>query len=495
MKLLHTFGVAASLAIASLLSACGGSSDPAPSTSNPTPTVNATVSGTVRNAAGDALAGVHVSLGSHAVDTDASGKYEFVLANTTSDTVMRFTKAGFAPQVRRADPLSARSLQAVNATLSPVTYSTTFAPASAATLAVPSSPALVTLAANALVRTGGSAATGPARVEMTVIDASEVTGIMPGNYEAGTAAAPQAIESNGALQVEFTDVDGSRLQLATGQSATIRIPAVSRGGSALPTTIPLFYLDETTGFWVQEGSATLHGAAASQYYEGTVTHFTVWNGDRVLDTVYVNGCVQEAAGSRVGAGVAVSGEGVDYIGFTGALTDTTGAFRIAVRKSSVTKLFGQSLSPLRYGPAVDVTVGTTDVTMTSCLVLSSDGYSPPLTFPPTPVTPVPTPVAAYAGHYTGTYAGNETGTFDVTISTSGVVTGTGHSTTYSLNFSVSGAVVAGGALSLDAAGGTAGASAFTGAINSTTGAVTGTWRYLSTSPASSDGTFSGARGS
>ena len=82
----------------------------------------------------------------------------------------------------------------------------------------------------------------------------------------------------------------------------------------------------------------------------------------------------------------------------------------------------------------------------------------------------------------------------MTISTSGVVTGSGHSTTYNLDFSVSGAVVAGGALSLDATAGSAGSSAFTGTINSTTGAVTGSWRYLTTSPSSSDGTFSGTRG-
>ena len=74
-----------------------------------------------------------------------------------------------------------------------------------------------------------------------------MTGVMPGNYQTGTAAAPQLIESNGALQVEFADADGTKLQLAAGQTATIRIPAVSRGGAALPTTIPLFYLDETTG--------------------------------------------------------------------------------------------------------------------------------------------------------------------------------------------------------------------------------------------------------
>jgi hypothetical protein len=493
MNLLRACGVVASLAIASLLSACGGGSDN-PTPTPPPPAANATVSGIVRGADGAAMAGVHVALGSNTVDTDANGQYQLVVPNTTTDTVLRFSKADYATQLRRAESLATRSVQAVNATLSHVSVRTSFDPASAATLTISGSSAQVTLAANALVRSSGGAPTGQAMAELTVIDASEVTGVMPGNYQTGTATSPQPIESNGALQVEFTDADGTKLQLAAGQTATIRIPAVSRGGSALPATIPLFYLDETTGMWVQEGSATLQGTGSAQYYEGTVTHFTTWNCDRIYETVYINGCLQESTGTRVGAGALVWGEGADYIGFTSTTTDATGAFRIAVRKSSVTKLFGQTFTPFRYGPAVPVTVGTTDVTMTSCLTLSSDGYSPPLTFPPTPVTPVPTPVAAYAGHYTGTYAGKESGTFDVTISTSGVVTGTGHSATYSLDFSVSGAVAAGGALSLDAAAGTAGASAFSGTINSTTGAVTGSWRYLTTSPASSDGTFSGTRG-
>jgi hypothetical protein len=494
MNLLRACGVVASIAIASLLSACGGGSDAPPTTPTPTPTVNATVSGIVRSAAGAAMAGVHVTLGSSTADTDANGQYQFTLPNTTTDNVLRFSKTGYASQVRRTEALSTRSLQAVNATLSQVTASPVFSPSSANTLTVTGSTAQVTLAANALVRAGGAAATGPATAQLTVIDPSELTGVMPGNYQTGTAAAPQLIESNGALQVEFTDADGSKLQLAAGQTATIRIPAVSRGGAALPTTIPLFYLDETTALWVQEGSATLQGTAPAQYYEGTVTHFTVWNGDRVIDTVFINGCLQESTGTRVGAGALVLGEGVDYIGFTTAYTDATGAFRIPVRKSSITKLLGQSLSPFRFGPAVAVTVGTTDVTMTGCLTLDSDGYSPPLAFPPTPVTPSPTPVGAYAGHYTGTYAGKESGTFDVTISASGVVTGSVHSITYSMDFSVNGAVAAGGALSLDAAAGTAGASAFSGTINSSTGAVVGSWRYLSTAPPSTDGTFSGTRG-
>jgi hypothetical protein len=304
-------------------------------------------------------------------------------------------------------------------------------------------------------------------------------------------AAP--IESFGALQVNLLDADGSKLNLASGQSATIRIPAVSRGGAALPSTVPLFYFDESTGLWVQEGTATLQGASPSQFYQGTVSHFSTWNADRLLDTVFLNGCVQDAAGARVGAGVSVVAGGVDYIASPSAVTDSTGAFRMAVKKNATTRLFadaGQSFS-LR----TTVAPGATDLTLSSCLVLDQNGRAPALLFPTgtPPATPTPTPVATYAGNYAGTYAGAEAGTFSVTITSAGVVTGTGHSTTFNINFGVIGSVVAGGKVALNAAAGTAGASSFDGTIDASTGAVAGTWRYVTTPTGSTNGTFVGAK--
>jgi hypothetical protein len=342
-----------------------------------------------------------------------------------------------------------------------------------------------------LVRANGAAAAGPATVQITNLDASQVTGVMPGNYLARNGNTTQAIESNGAMQVEFADADGSKLQLASGQTATIRIPAVKRGNTTLPATIALYYLDEASGLWVQDGSATLQGTAPSQYYEGTVTHFTAWNADKPYDTVYINGCLQDASGKRITTNAFVLGEGVDYIATTYAQGDSAGNFRMAVKKNSTTRLFGQQLSPVRYSATVDVAVADTDVTMSSCLVLDVDGYAPALGFPP--VSGPPTPVGAYSGHYTGTFGGTETGTFDVTISDTGRVLGGGHSATFNIDFLVNGTVAPGGSLSLDATAGTAGASLFNGSIDASTGVVSGTWRYSTTPSGTTNGTFSGKK--
>lgn len=487
MKLFRMWPAAASLTLAALLSACGGGNDStAPQVS--TPVAFATVSGIVRDASGAVTPGVHVTFGTQTADTDASGKYSLNVPSTSTETVLSFAKTGYAAQMRKAQPVSAVTLQAVDATLTPIDASNSFNPAAAATFSVPGSSAQVTLAAGSLVRSSGGAPTGPATAELTVIDASKDSSVMPGNYLTGASA---MIESNGALQVNLLDADGTKLNLAAGKTATIRIPAVSRGGTPLPTTIPLFYFDDTTGVWVQEGSAALQGTAPSQYYEGAVSHFTVWNADRIVDVVYINGCVQESGGARV-AKVVVSGSGVDYIGSSVATTDSNGAFRIAVKQSATTRLYGQSLLPYRYGPAVDVALGTTDVTMPSCLVLTTDGVAPAVVFPPVP--PGPTPVGDYAGNYSGTFSGVESGTFAVNMTTTGVVVGSGHSATYNIDFLVNGNVSAGGSISLNATAGTAGASIFTGSINVTTGAVTGTWRYSTTPSGANNGTFTGTRG-
>jgi hypothetical protein len=475
-----------------MLSACGGGGS---STEAPAAAAQATISGTVRDAASQPVAGVRVALGGSTVDTDGSGQYSLSVAPSAAPTnLVSFAKVGYASQTSTTtQALSSGATVRVDATVVPVGATASFNPATSATLTVSGSTASVGLPAASLVRANGSAASGPAQAQLTVIDPSVDASVMPGNFTAagGSVAAP--IESFGALQVNLVDADGSKLNLASGQSATIRIPAVSRGGAALPGTVPLFYFDESTGLWVQEGTATLQGTAPSQFYQGTVSHFTTWNADRLLDTVFLNGCVQDAAGARVGAGVLIVAGGVDYIASPSAVTDSTGAFRMAVKKNATTRLFadaGQSFS-LR----TTVAPGATDLTLSSCLVLDQNGRAPALVFPTStpPATPTPTPVATYAGNYAGTYAGAEAGTFSVTISSGGVVTGTGHSTTFNINFGVVGTVVAGGTVALNAAAGTAGASSFDGTINASTGAVAGTWRYVTTPTGSTNGTFVGAK--
>jgi len=485
------------LAMASLLAACGGGSDPEPAPPEvPTPVVFATISGTVRDTDGLPVSGVRAAAGDQSADTDADGRYSLSLeATTPAPVVVSFTKAGLATQTRlAADPLTNASNGPLDAIVVPVGSSTAFDPAATATLAVAGTSARVTLPAASLVRSDGGPITGPATAELTVLDASAISGVMPGNYLAVDGNDTQPIESYGALQVELRDADGTELNLAEGQSATLRIPAASRGGAALPASIPLFYFDESTGLWVQDGSATLQGTAPDQYYEGSVGHFSVWNADIVTETVYVDGCIEDSNGARMGAVALALGEGVDYIGSSAALTDGNGDFRLPVKKNATTRIHARSGISLEYGETVDVTAGDTDVALADCLVVDQEGAAPVIVFPPTPAPTTPTPpVGSYAGIYNGSFGGAETGTFEVVIDTAGVVTGSGHSTTFDADFAVAGTVEAGGTVSLNATAGTAGISVFQGSINAETGAVTGTWRYTSSPQTSVDGTFSGTR--
>ena len=61
-------------------------------------------------------------------------------------------------------------------------------------------------------------------------------------------------------------------------------PAAPRAPT-LPATFPLYHLNETTGRWTQEGTATLQTdpATGAKYYEGTVSHFSTWNADRMIE--------------------------------------------------------------------------------------------------------------------------------------------------------------------------------------------------------------------
>src|SRR5690606_18395710 len=107
---------------------------------------------------------------------------------------------------------------------------TTFDAASAATLSDTNSAMQVSLPAAAFVNASGQAATGTITAALTNLDASSDPAIMPGYYLAVDPATgnEQAIESFGAINAQFTDAQGSALQLAQGVSATIRIPVAAR---------------------------------------------------------------------------------------------------------------------------------------------------------------------------------------------------------------------------------------------------------------------------
>lgn len=366
-----------------LLFACGGSDDAPPPSGSTTPTMTvtvppvtappatapATLRGTVSDAAsGAGVAGVQVSVGALNTVTSATGAY--TLAVGTGTLVVSFRKAGFAEQTKvNSDLNNAGDSSFLNVPLLAYAQSTVLAGTTAQTVTVAGSTAAVGLPADGLRRADGSAAQGAVTVNLTPINPATNVNIMPGSLVTSVAGAAMPIESFGALNVTINDAAGSELNLRSGQSATIRIPAISRGAN-LPATIPLFNFNAATGQWVQEGTATLVGSGATAYYQGTVTHFSTWNADQVVNTVFINGCVNDSAGAPA-ANARVTSEGIDYIGTSSVLTNAQGRFRIAAKTSSRIALTASASG--RAGSSVGIPTTTVEQTITACLTLLQVG--------------------------------------------------------------------------------------------------------------------------
>ena len=228
---------------------------------------------------------------------------------------------------------------------------------------------IISLPANAFVDADGNAFSGNIDAELTVIDPREDPELMPGQYEAldGTTGEISNIESFGAINATFEDADGNPLQLASGQTATVRIP-LSGDSSDAPESIPLFYYDDESGYWVEEGSATLTEISGEFFYVGTVSHFTTWNADRVYETIFLTGCAVNED-SSVAAGVRITATGIDYTGTSSVYTDAFGSFTIPVRMNSDLRI--QASGNGLLSGSQEFYSSEEDETLSDCLTLSA----------------------------------------------------------------------------------------------------------------------------
>lgn len=332
----------------------------------PPPATGSVAGLAVSAATGAPLAGVTVASGTASTTTAADGRYSLT-GVAPGAAVVTFTASGHARGFANAT-VAVGQTAAASARLTPIGTTQTYSAATGATITMPGTPAAVTLPPAGIVDGAGAAYAGTVTVELTPISPALDPGNMPGDMTTrigdGTV---QPIESFGAMTVTLLDAAGNRLDLASGSTATVRIPLSTRSPTP-PATVPLFFFDETTGLWVEEGSATLQGAAPDQYYEGTVGHFTTWNADQVANTVAVNGCVQEADGTRV-SGALVKSDGIDYSGRASAISNAEGNFSVAIRRGSTASVAAEMDG--RYSNSVTVGPSEATIVLENCLALGN----------------------------------------------------------------------------------------------------------------------------
>jgi len=252
-----------------------------------------------------------------------------------------------------------------NVQLLPANASQSFESADGANLAV-DNVQVVDIPPAAFVTADNTAYSGSVNAEITLIDPSSDPGIMPGDYttvDVNTGAV-LPIESFGAVNITFKSSAGQPLDLAEGQTATIRIP-VAEGASSRPLTIPLFYFNESLGRWIEEGEATLATSGGTSVYEGTVSHFTTWNADRVFESVSIQGCVVDTDGNAV-ANTEIRTRGSNYIGTASAVANASGEFVVAAREAS--RVFLSAISGTQSRTIV-VNTSTADQAITDCLIV------------------------------------------------------------------------------------------------------------------------------
>ena len=296
---------------------------------------------------GDAITGTDVQLSRQEAGAtiteiaalDAEGVAQFEVPLNAGRVSFSVDPASYGAQSVVIEGPEDASAANANIFVQPSDLTTTFSNATGGTISL-DGDALVELPTDGFVDSAGNLATGDVSLELTVIDPSRDSDLMPGDYQAvdPQTGETSSIESFGAMDLTFEDAGGNALDLAAGKTATLRIPVANRVEGQAPASIPLYYYDEDAGYWIEEGSATLTTlASGEQVYEGSVSHFTTWNADIRTQTVRATGCVVDGDGQPL-ANIRIRSEGVDYIGSSRAISDNSGVFSIPVRINSTLRI-------------------------------------------------------------------------------------------------------------------------------------------------------------
>jgi hypothetical protein len=139
----------------------------------------------------------------------------------------------------------------------------------------------ISIPANALVRKGTTTKpSGNVNVSLSTIDLF-TAGTMPGDWSVMRANGERGgfMISFGAGSIEISDEKGI-YQLDEKTTATITIPidtSVMVMTKEIPRSVPLFYFDEESGYWVEQGKATINKGGTA--YVAELRHFSTFNMD------------------------------------------------------------------------------------------------------------------------------------------------------------------------------------------------------------------------
>ena len=241
-------------------------------------------SGIINDTDGNAVSGVQITIGSQTTNTDQNGVFVLNDASVYENFAhITATKSGYIAASRAVVPLQT-SVNEIRITLLAQNTIATVAAGEASVVSLPNG-STVDFAGGFITATG-EAYTGSVAVSAHYLAPNQLAtftqmpGMLYGKRTDGTAT---GMETYGMLSVNLYGANGTVLNIDPNTPATLTLPVATSTPNA-PENMPLWYFDETTGYWKEEGLATKIGSN----YVAEVTHFTWWNCDFPIDTV--NAC-------------------------------------------------------------------------------------------------------------------------------------------------------------------------------------------------------------
>jgi hypothetical protein len=315
------------------------------------------IQGTVVNSrTGVPLAGASVKFAGTALTSGTDGAYSQQTATASPRVLFEVSAADYETLYVPAEVLGTVPSVGLQR-LTPFGTTADVTVASGGTVTDTASAAAVTLPPNALVPAGGGAAPVTVGVRVTHIAVATDSHVLSGDY---TDDGANPLETYGGVTLNST----TPVEVASGQTLTLRIPVSSRG--VAPSTANLYRFDPGTGRWVQAGTATLSGGV----YTATVAAFGQWMvGSSIASPVTITGCVNDDSGAPA-ANVRIEAEGISYSSIAQATSNTQGQFTVTARPSSRLLVSGRRGAFLTNAASVDVGAVTT-FNLATCLTLPS----------------------------------------------------------------------------------------------------------------------------
>lgn len=298
-----------------------GSGDQQPQTV-PSP-VKANLQGNVLDENGQPAEGVSVKIGAKSTTTDVKGYFRINDAVMDGNaSLLTLEKPGYYKAFRTFSATSGTNQVVIKLVKRDLGGTVNASSGGDVSL---SNGTKISLPANGIVRASdNSVYSGTVNVYASYIDPTspDILERVPGSFMANDKDGKRVLLSSyGMMAVELESTTGQKLQIKPGSTATLTSPIPASALSSAPATIPLWYVDEATGLWKEEGSATKQG----NNYVGTVQHFTYWNCDVPVPTIKFTATFKTAKGQPlVNTHIVIKPTTGNYYGSAHGFTDSLG---------------------------------------------------------------------------------------------------------------------------------------------------------------------------